>query len=149
MTCDGPTTETGSPSDLTIYSRIEGGPDNALRSAIVQAFTEFENSELAQRAESLKKVPLDGRRGGMPLVSCDQACTENEDFKGLVCRACRVVSLECVVPFVKRSLRFVLRKTMLRSRSGHVRSDITCKEDRGHGFSLSPYLSHPRIIVGR
>jgi len=26
MTCDGPTTETGSPSDLTIYSRIEGGP---------------------------------------------------------------------------------------------------------------------------
>jgi hypothetical protein len=46
MTYDGPTTGTGSPSDLTIYSRIEGGPDNALRSAIVQAFTGFENSEL-------------------------------------------------------------------------------------------------------
>jgi hypothetical protein len=83
MTYDGPTTGTGSPSDLTIYSRIEGGLGNALRSAIVQAFTGFENSELTQGAESLKKVPLDGRRAGMPLVSCDQACTENEDFKGL------------------------------------------------------------------
>ena len=83
MTYDGPTTQTGSPSDLTIYSRIEGGPDNALRSAIVQALTGFENSELVLRAESLKKVPLDGRRAGMPPVSCDQACTENEDFKGL------------------------------------------------------------------
>ena len=28
--------------------------------------------------------------------------------------------------FVRRSL---LRKAMLRSRSGHVRSDVTCKED--------------------
>ena len=83
MTCDGPTTETGSPSDLTIYGGIEGGPDNTLCSAIAQAFTGFENSELTQGAESLKKVPLDGRRAGMPPVSCDQACTENEDFKGL------------------------------------------------------------------
>jgi hypothetical protein len=35
------------------------------------------------RAESLKKVPLDGGRAGMPSVSCDQGYTEKEDFKGL------------------------------------------------------------------
>jgi hypothetical protein len=35
MAYDGPITGTGLPSDLTIYSRIEGGPDNALRSVII------------------------------------------------------------------------------------------------------------------
>ena len=70
-----------SPSDLKIYRRIEGGPDNALRTAIVQAFTGFENSKPACR--TLKKVPLDDRRSGMLLVSYDQAYTENEGFKRL------------------------------------------------------------------
>jgi hypothetical protein len=74
-------TRVWSPSDLTIYSRIEGGPDNVLRAATVQAFTGFKNSKPARRI--LKKVPLDGRRASMLLVSYDQAYTENEDFKRL------------------------------------------------------------------
>ena len=65
------------------YSRVEEGPDDAVRSAIVRGCAGIRAIlSLSQRAESLQKIPLHGRRTGhATLLAVTWPIRRMKDFK--------------------------------------------------------------------